>query len=145
MVQSFDIWYVSFPSGPLPKLFIWCPWGQYISYLNLGISQNRLNDHFLFSGSSNYSIPWLASLNLGCISLKFGSLFCILYDQYREIGRKPSQEFRNMKSDLLSLILLDDRVRKMTCPCPFCTCKYELTLWADSLDSALLNAGQNLK
>ena len=27
-VQSFDIWYVASPSGPLPRLFIWCPWGQ---------------------------------------------------------------------------------------------------------------------
>ena len=32
-----------------------------------------------------------------------------------------------MKSDLLSLVLPEDRVRKITCPCPFCTCKYEWT------------------
>ena len=32
-----------------------------------------------------------------------------------------------MKSGLLSLVLPDDRVRKITRPCPFCTCKYELT------------------
>ena len=28
MVLSFDIWYVASPSGPLPRLFICCPWGQ---------------------------------------------------------------------------------------------------------------------
>ena len=27
-MQSFDIWYVASPSGLLPSLFIWCPWGQ---------------------------------------------------------------------------------------------------------------------
>ena len=27
-MQSFDIWYVASPSGPLPSLFIWCPRGQ---------------------------------------------------------------------------------------------------------------------
>ena len=25
---SLDIWYVASPSGPLPSLFKWCPWGQ---------------------------------------------------------------------------------------------------------------------
>ena len=25
---SFDIWYVASSRGPLPSLFIWCPWGQ---------------------------------------------------------------------------------------------------------------------
>ena len=34
---------------------------------------------------------------------------------------------RNMKSDLLSLVLLDDRVRKITHPFPICTRKYERT------------------
>ena len=32
-----------------------------------------------------------------------------------------------MKSGLLSLVLPDDHVRKITCPCPFCTHKYERT------------------
>ena len=32
-----------------------------------------------------------------------------------------------MKSDLLSLVLLDDRVGKITRPCPFCTHKYVQT------------------
>ena len=32
-----------------------------------------------------------------------------------------------MKSELLSLVLPDDRVRKITRPCPFCTHKYERT------------------
>ena len=32
-----------------------------------------------------------------------------------------------MKSDLLSLVLPDNRVRKITRPCPFCTRKYERT------------------
>ena len=27
-MQSFYILYVASPSGPLPRLFIWCPWGQ---------------------------------------------------------------------------------------------------------------------
>ena len=31
----------------------------------------------------------------------------------REIGRKPSQEFRNITLHLLSLVLLDDRVKKL--------------------------------
>ena len=30
-----------------------------------------------------------------------------------------------MKSELLSLVLRDDRVGKITRPCPFCTRKYE--------------------
>ena len=82
---------------------------------------------FLFSRPRNYSILWLASVNLGCMSLKFGSLLGILYDQYIEIGRKPSQEYRNMKSESLSIVLPDDRVEKITRPCPFCTRKYEQT------------------
>ena len=64
---------------------------------------------------------------LGCISLNFGSQLVILYDQYREIGQKPSGEFRNIRSDLLALILLDDLVRKLTRPCSFYTCKYKRT------------------
>ena len=32
-----------------------------------------------------------------------------------------------MTSDLSSLFLPDDHVRKINCPCPFCTCKYEKT------------------
>ena len=32
-----------------------------------------------------------------------------------------------MRSDLLVLVLLDDRVGKITRPCPFCTPKYEWT------------------
>ena len=63
---------------------------------------------------------YLASVNLGCMSLKFGSLLSILYDQYREIGQKP-WNYRNMKSDLLSLALPDDLVRKVACLFPFCT------------------------
>ena len=45
----------------------------------------------------------------------------------KEMGQKPSWDFKNMKSDLLSLVLLDDRVRKITCPCQFCNHKYERT------------------
>ena len=66
------------------------------------------------------SILYLASVNLGCMSLKFGSLLSILYDQYREIGQKP-WNYRNMKSDLLSLTLPDDLVRKVACLFSFCT------------------------
>ena len=28
MVQSYDVWCVAYPIGPLPSLFIGCPWGQ---------------------------------------------------------------------------------------------------------------------
>ena len=28
MAQSFHIWYLALSSGPLPKLFKFCPWGQ---------------------------------------------------------------------------------------------------------------------
>ena len=47
-----------------------------------------------------------------------------------------------MKSDLLTLVLLDDCVRKITYPCPFCTRKYEkmsgifgLCIWGKGLKS----------
>ena len=56
---------------------------------------------------------------MGSISLEFGSLLGILYNQYRGIGGKSSCEFRNMKSDLLSLVLLDDRFRKISHPSHF--------------------------
>ena len=46
---------------------------------------------------------------------------------YREIGWKPSREHKNMKSDLLSLFLPDDRVGKVTHPCSFFTHKYDRT------------------
>ena len=32
-----------------------------------------------------------------------------------------------MKSELLSLVLSDDRVKKFTRPCPFCTRQYDQT------------------
>ena len=38
-----------------------------------------------FFHPSNYSIPRLVNINLGCISLKFGSSLGISYGQYREI------------------------------------------------------------
>ena len=47
-----------------------------------------------------------------------------------------------MKSDLLSLVLLDDRVGKISRLCPFCTRKYEwmsgfFGLWIGVISSAI--------
>ena len=46
---------------------------------------------------------------------------------FREIGQKPPRKYRNMNMGLLSLVLPDNRVSKITHPCPFCNRKYERT------------------
>ena len=45
-----------------------------------------------FPHSSYYFISRLANVNLGCMSLEFGSRLGILYDQYRGISRKSTQD-----------------------------------------------------
>ena len=60
-MQSLDIWYVASPGGPLPRLFIWCPWGQNWPCLGVTSLKNRNKEEKFFCETRSRALiiwPW---------------------------------------------------------------------------------------